>query len=442
MSAVGPADIAASAAPDTDHIAERKNLQQLVQLRWLAVGGQLATILASHGLLGIELPLTEMLGLLGLLGAFNLACAWRSEQTDVSDSELFAGLVVDVAALSAQLYFAGGINNPFIFLFLLQVAVAAVLLRPTLAWAVAGLTSACFVLLVNWHRPLLLDGRSDAPLSLPFVAGLLLCFVLNAALIVGSISRIQRNLRRRDARLAAWRQRAAEEEHVLRMGLLASGAAHELGTPLATLSVIVGDWARMAPFAGEPELREEIEAMQQQLRRCKSIVSGILLSAGEAQPDSPEQLPLPDFLEDLFDDWRQSRAEPELRTDLWGLSDEPILADRALRQTISNLLDNAYEASPGTPISVRAAVESGWLVLTVADAGPGFAPEILAQFGKPYQSTKGRVGGGLGLFLVTNVARTLGGQLSAWNGDAGGAVVELRLPMDALSPRQSPLDEC
>src|SRR5207237_5915878 len=133
------------------------------------------------------------------------------------------------------------------------------------------------------------------------------CFLLNASLLVIFIGRIGRNLRQRDATLANLRQRAAEEEHIVRMGLLATGAAHELGTPLATLSVILGDWARMAPFAAEPELREEIEEMQVQLQRCKSIVSGILLSAGEARGEAPAETTLHEFLDELVDEWLNTR---------------------------------------------------------------------------------------------------------------------------------------
>ena len=140
--------------------------------------------------------------------------------------------------------------------------------------------------LTQWHRPLALHGLDAQTLSTEYLGGLLLCFVLDAALLVVFIARISRNLRQRDAKLADLRQRAAEEEHIVRMGLLASGAAHELGTPLATLSVILGDWAHMAPFAAEPELREEIEEMQRQIERCKSIVSGILTAAGETRGEA------------------------------------------------------------------------------------------------------------------------------------------------------------
>src|SRR4029077_14698827 len=101
----------------------------------------------------------------------------------------------------------------------------------------------------------------------PYIQGLLLCFALNAALLVIFITRINRNLRARDARLADLRERASEEEHIVRMGLLASGAAHELGTPLSTLSVILGDWRRMPAIAADPQMLEEIEEMQAQVQR-------------------------------------------------------------------------------------------------------------------------------------------------------------------------------
>jgi two-component system sensor histidine kinase RegB len=423
-----------------DKLAGRNNLLQLIQLRWLAVAGQLVTILAVHFGLGVPLPLGEMLGLLAALALFNALCWLRSVATwHVGEPELLAGLLVDLGVLSGQLFFAGGVTNPFIFLYLLQVAVASVLLRPRHAWTVVGLTSLCFIVLTQWHRPLQLPGLESAALSAPYVGGLLLCFLLNAALLVIFIVRIERNMRQRDARLADLRQRAAEDEHIVRMGLLASGAAHELGTPLATLSVILGDWSRMAPFAGEPELREEIEEMQRQLQRCKTIVSGILLSAGEARGEAPVQTTLHAFLDELAAHWRQTRhGATGLQLDRTDVPDLPIISDFALRQMIDNVLDNALEAAPHAAPRLLArcvnAKESDELHLTVQDDGPGFAPAMLERFGKPYQSSKGRAGGGLGLFLALNVARALGGHISARNRPEGGAEVEITLPLAALEP--------
>ncbi|OWQ93791.1 hypothetical protein CDN99_04955 [Roseateles aquatilis] len=423
--------------------AGRNNLLQLVQMRWLAAVGQLATVLSVHYALHIAVPLPEMLSLLAVLALFNVACWLRTRWTpSVRNAELFAGLLVDVAVLSGQLYYSGGVTNPFIFLFLLQIAVGAVLLPSRYIWFMVALTGGCFTALTQWHLPLQLPDLAGLSLPPHYIGGLLICFAINAGLLVIFIQRIGRNLRQRDARLADLRQRAAEEEHIVRMGLLASGAAHELGTPLATLSVILGDWSRMAPFAGDPELREEIEEMQVQLRRCKAIVSGILMSAGELRGESPVVTTLQAFLDDLVEHWRGTRAHHGLdyRVDP-ELPRVRIVSDVGLKQMIDNILDNALEAAPGQPVSLRAFADDGELVLCVEDRGDGFLPEMLERFGKPYQSSKGRAGGGLGLFLALNVVRSLGGRLHARNRlaeEGGGAAVEIRMPLSALAPQGLP----
>lgn len=429
---------ASAAAPESR--AGLKNLRQLIEMRALAVAGQLATVLVVDGSLGIPLPRAEMLTLLSALALFNLLCLWRSRwPRPVSQTELCLGLLVDVAALTGQLYFSGGSDNPFIYLYVLQVAIASVLLRPGALWIVVVSAVAGFLALTQWHRPLLLDPQFSGSLPPNYVGGLLLCFVLNVVLLSVFIVRISRNLRQLDAELADLRQRAAEEVHIVRMGLLASGAAHELGTPLSTISVILGDWAHMAPFAAEPELREEIEEMQQQILRCKAIVSGILMSAGEMRGEAPRLTTLEAFIDGVAERWRERRQPAELRVERQRLPQLQIVSDSALQQVIGNLLDNAAEAAPGTCLRLVAhcSEEGDELSLGVLDEGPGFPPEMLERFANPYQSSKGQPGRGLGLFLSANVARTLGGRLEARNREEGGAAVTLSLPLASLMPRQS-----
>jgi len=422
-----------------ERVAGRKNLQQLIELRWIAVAGQLATILVVNFLLDVQLPLVEMLTLLGVLALFNITSALRCRLSlPVSNGEIFAALLVDVAVLTGQLYYSGGISNPFVFLYLLQVAAATVLLRRYYIWAIVAVTVLGLVTLIEWHRPLAIPGLGSAALSAQYVGGLLVCFALNATLLVIFIGRMIRNLRQRDDSLAKLRQRAAEEEHIVRMGLLASGAAHELGTPLATLSVILGDWARMAPFAGEPELREEIEEMQQQVDRCKAIVSGILMSAGETRGDRPVETTLHAFLDDLVDEWRRTRAGATLKYERVGVRDERIISDTALKQMIANVLDNALEAAPDAPLRLEASADEETLMLRVRDRGPGFSPQMLERFGTPYRSSKGKPGRGLGLFLSVNVARTLGGRIEAHNLPGAGAEVVIQLPLAVLEPEGHP----
>ena len=410
-----------------------RNLQQLIQLRWIAVVGQVATILVVQYGLGIALPLQPMFAVLAALVLFNLAShLWCRRHTRVSHAALLVGLLVDVASLTVQLYLSGGIANPFVFLFLLQVVIGTVLLRSPGSWVIAAAAALCVVGLAAVPAPLKLAVEPARGLADHYVQGLLVCFLLIAGLLVVFITRIGGILRERDARLAELRQRAVEEEHIVRMGLLASGAAHELGTPLSTLAVILGDWQHDKRLTSNAALKEDIAEMQTQVQRCKSIVSGILLSAGETRGEASVQTTVRTFVDALAEEWRSTRTIPQFDYDNDFGTDTPMVSDTTLKQMVFNVLDNARDASPGW---VRLAVtrNEDALCMTVTDAGPGFAPDMLSKLGTPYQSSKNRPGGGLGLYLVLNVARTLGGSVEARNRPEGGAQVTIELPLASIA---------
>jgi two-component system sensor histidine kinase RegB len=424
---------APAAAANVEYAAGHANMLQLIELRWIAVIGQITTIAAAILVFDVKLPLVPMLEVLACLLAFNIASHLRwHERVPVTNREVFLALLVDVATLTVQLYLSGGPSNPFAFLYLLQVILSAVLLEAWMTWTMVVITLACLAGLAVFAKPLALPFDHARGIGSLYVQGMLICFALNASLLVVFVFRISGTLRAKAAQLAELRQRAAEEEHIVRMGLLASGAAHELGTPLATLSVILGDWKRMPEFKKNPELLEEIGEMQTQLKRCKSIVSGILLSAGELRGESAKRTTIRTFIDQLVDEWKGSRPVRSFSYSNRIGDDIPVVFDSALKQMIDNVLDNALEASPDR-VDLDASVDGCLLTLVVTDAGPGFAPAMLAQFGKPYQSTKGRPGGGVGLFLVVNVARTLGGSVVARNRPEGGAEVRLTLPLSAIA---------
>ncbi len=409
-----------------------KHRRQLVQLRWLAVLGQLLTILVTHFGLGVELPLQAMFAVLAGLTLFNgLYEASLRLGRPMAAAELFLGLLVDMGTLTFQLFLSGGATNPFVFLYVLQVGLAAVLMVAPLAWTLLGVATACFLWLAEAGQPLDLPLDYQQGINSLYVQGMFICLLLTAALLVVFVNRITRASREHDARLAELRQRAAEEEHILRMGLLASGAAHELGTPLATIDVLLGDWHHMPALRDDPDLCQDIEEMQTQVRRCKAIVSGILLSAGEARGENSEETTVCEFFDELISEWRETRKIADLHFDNRFGEDVDIVSDSVLKQTVCNLLDNALEASPNW-VGMEVSREADTLLVRVVDRGPGFSSKVFSRLGQPYQSTKARPGSGLGLFLVFNVVRTLGGKVSASNLPAGGAEVILRLPLDAL----------
>ena len=415
----------------------RENLQLLMQLRWVAVGGQILTMVIVERWFGIALPVAPMalvIALLALLNVFSLL-RHRSSQS-ISNGELFAELLVDVAALTLQLYLSGGATNPFIVLYLMQVALGAILLEAWSTWVLASVAAGLFVVLTGLHRPLVLPPERALDLFRLYISGMFVCFVLAAGLLAVFIQRISRNLRLRDQRLADLRQRAAEEDHIVRMGLLASGAAHELGTPLATLSVILNDWRRMRPIASDSSLMQDIDDMQAQLDRCKAIVTGILMSSGEARGEGSVRTDVRAFVDDLVAEWRTLRSPARLHYLNRFEPNTAMVSDVALKQVILNVFDNALEASPHW-VGIQVARRGDDLVLTVEDRGPGFDEAILGAFGKPYRSTKQRPGGGLGLFLVVNVMRKMGGTVSARNRPQGGASVVMTLPVGGLAQERN-----
>jgi two-component system sensor histidine kinase RegB len=423
-------------APTYIDTANRKNLSLLIQLRWIAVLGQVITIAIVHFGLRIPLPLAPMgLVLVALLALNALSHVWLRQHLQISSQALFSALLLDVAALTVQLYFSGGATNPFTALYLLQIALAALLLPGRGAWVIVVVTCVAFLALIGINQPLAV--RPPTSLLRLHIAGLFVCFVLGAVLLVFFISRMSRNLQERDTYLVELKRRAAEEDHIVRLGLLASGAAHELGTPLASVSVILGDWRRMPEISQHPEMLQELLEMQAAIRRCKSILSGILMSAGEARGEAPVVTSLHRFLDEIARDWSDGRPSGTLQYHAGSGAlgeDVKIVSDPAIKQVVINLLDNAFEVSPGW-VRLNAERRGDMLRIEVLDLGPGFTPEMLENFGKPYNSTKGRRGGGLGLFLVVNVIRKLGGSVSAHNRQPGGATVTVELPLAALEYR-------
>lgn len=403
-----------------------ENMRQLNQLRWLAAAGQVVAILVAHFGLGVRLPLAAMLGLAALLTLANLVFALTVRRSWVIRNEVLLALLLDMGVLTAQLYLSGGATNPFVSLYLLQVVLGAILLRPGEVWLLVAISSACFGFLTINHYPLQLPERLFDYQADVLLIGEWLSFGLMAVLLVLFINRISRNLRLRDAYVAELGQRAVEEDGIVRMGLFASGAAHELGTPLSTLSVLIADWQRHPLIAAEPELRNEMADAQTELRRCKDIVSNITHSAGLARGEAMGSTDLGTLLREVAEDWRALHDQPPLLCRTHAITGFHVTAEPALRQAIWSLLDNAAEAGASS-VELSATANENRVTIIVADDGEGFAPDMLASAGRLYQSSKSE-GHGLGLFLASNVARRLGGTLQATNRVEGGAAVQLHLP--------------
>jgi len=408
-----------------DLVAE--NMRQLVQLRWIAAAGQLIAILVAHFGLGVPLPLVSMIGVVGLLAMANLLFVQTLRRRRVFRGELTFALLLDMAALTALLYLSGGADNPFMSLYLVQVVLGAILLRPRAVWLLAIVSASCAAFLSARHLPLNLPTAIGGRTPNLELFGEWVSFAMVTLLLVMFIGRISRNLRARDTYLTQLNQRAAEEDGIVRMGLFASGAAHELGTPLSSLAVLLSDWQRNPVLADDAELRQELAEAQSEVRRCKEIVSNILQSAGSARGEAMEAILIAQFVEQIAAEWRGNNSTAQLQVEPIGAGGARVASEPALRQALWSLLDNAAHVSP-QDIVLRSEVQGSRLILSVLDRGPGFADEQLTVIGTLGQSSKGS-GRGVGLFLASNVVRRLGGALEASNRPEGGASVRLVLPL-------------
>lgn len=406
----------------------RKNLLQLLCLRLIAIFGQVVTILLVYYFLHIALPLTAMFAVLLLLVIVNCVSFYRYKfQKNISDKSLFIELLFDVAALTSQLYFSGGISNPFISLFLLQVIIGAILLQRIYAWLIAAITIFCYVWLsFNYQELHAFHHHFGGDLFNLHLQGMLISYVFAAILLLIFVTKIIKNLKEGDEKINLLKRQSLEKEQVIRMGLLATGAAHELGTPLSTISVILGDWKKMNL---KKDLLQDVEVIEAQLARCKKILSKILSDSGKERLEQAGVMPVTKAFDELIKEWMESRKPENLIYNFAGKSDKKILLDDILTQAFFNIFDNAWEESPAF-VSVSVLVTENELCVNVEDRGKGFNPEIIKQIGKANLTTKNS--SGLGLFLALNSLHRIGGDLKIENLPAGGAKVLVTLPLKNL----------
>lgn len=412
--------------------ATRLNMQRLIMLRGVVMACLSMVILALYQA-SIPLPYTPLISAIAALGLLSLIAWWRLRKTtQTSQGELVLQLLGDIAALSLLFYFSGGYSNPFIWMYLLPITVAAVALRATYAWLIASLSIACYTLLMFYHVPLShlhMHMRDDAKLDIHLV-GMWIGFVVSSVIVAIFISRIGQNLRDNDKRIAEVREKALESERMLALGTLATSAAHELGTPLATMAVVSKELSQ--DYADQPELLAQLAILQKQVSRCKEILSGITRSTGQARADAGQGLPLREFLHDAIQRWRDTRPATELVVNMPNNAFNPtIMMDRTLTQAIQNMLDNAADESPD-----RVLFDAEWneksLKIQIRDFGKGLSVETKNQLGNPFFTSKNEQGMGLGVYLTQTTLARYGGELSLNNHAEGGVMTIVNLPLKEL----------
>lgn len=421
-----------------DH-ASRRGFEQrarglaetLAWLRVCAVAGQLLTVAVVA--LGFRMPIevTQLLSGIAALAAFAMFAFWRLRQAwPVSPAEALLHVAVDVLALAWLLYWSGGVQNTFLPLLLIPIALAAAALPLRHVAMVAALAGGCYLLLIHWHVDL-------PPLRTPggfnlHIAGMVVNFFLITTMLAIFIARLARALREREAEVARERERTLRDEGILAIATQAAGTAHELNTPLSTIRTLLGELQREQ--ADNPVLAADLDLLAGQARRCRDILRELVAVGSRQLAGTRESLTLAALLDQSENQFRLLRPEVDLAATI-DADDAARAIDVGpdLRHALINLLSNAADASLAAgsrEIALHVASARGMAEFSIRDHGRGLAPGT----GTGFRTSK-REGLGLGLALAHATAERLGGDLSAQRTADGGLLQRLRIP---LAPAENP----
>jgi len=401
-------------------------LRRLVALRTAAIAAQLVTLAVIWKAMELALDWQPMLLTIAALAAINLFSWLRlSSSNPVSNPELFAQLSVDVFALTILLYFGGGSTNPFVSLYLLPLVIAAATLPGRYTWGMAAFTAACYSLLMVYYIPLPQIHQHGQDAFNMHVMGMWLGFVISAVVVAYFVVQMAQAVRSRDEILARVREEILRNERIVALGTQAASAAHEMGTPLSTMAVVIGE-LKNDVSDDQPALRDSLTILDEQVRACKRILDKIMANAQDSGTTLPR--PADEFMAEVLDEWQLLRPTAQYHYDSSGVQPAPqINVDVTLRAALMNLLNNAADASP-RPIQIHARRGRSSFTLEIRDHGTGLSDEASLKAGSAFFTTK-KEGRGMGLLLANATIERMGGTVRLFNREEGGATTELTLPI-------------
>ncbi|MGO4000443.1 ATP-binding protein [Pseudomonas fluorescens] len=405
--------------------ATRQNLWRLTFIRTLVLAAQAGSVGLAYWFDLLPLPWLELAATLGcsmLLCAFTairLRTSWP-----VTELEYAVQLACDLFIHSALLYFSGGSTNPFVSYYLVPLTIAAVTLPWRYSVILSGIALTMYTLLLAQFYPLETFPMYREKMQ---IYGMWLSFALAAAVITFFAARMAEELRRQEELRAIRREEGLRDQQLLAVATQAAGAAHELGTPLATMSVLLNE---MQQDHQDPLLREDLGVLQDQVKLCKQTLQQLVRAAEANRRLAVEIQDVSVWLKEALDRWHLMRPEATYRLLHMGMGEEPRLAPPPdLTQALLNLLNNAADACP-EGLEVTLDWDALELTISIRDHGAGVPLAIAEQIGKPFFTTKGK-GFGLGLFLSKASVTRAGGSVKLYSHEEGGTLTELRLPRAA-----------
>ncbi|MBN9524795.1 MAG: ActS/PrrB/RegB family redox-sensitive histidine kinase [Alphaproteobacteria bacterium] len=405
--------------------------QTLILIRWVAITGQSLAVLFIHYGLRFDLPLFPVFATIGASVVFNGFVFLASPlSTRLTDRGAAVSLAFDLVQLTLLLFLTGGLTNPFSLLLLVPVAISASALGLRSTAVIGVMTLSAISLLAVAHFPLPWhEGGIDLPILYKY--GLWAALMLGALFVTGYAWQVAVEGRRLQAALEAAQYALAREQRLAALGALAAAAAHELGTPLGTIQLVVKELLADAP--PDSDHAEDLQLLASQTRRCREILARLSrrpdANAEGAEPFN--ELPFPALVE--------AAAEPHLLPGIQvdvlpkGEPPAPIVVRRPeIIHGLGNIVENAIDFA-----RQRVAVHVMWtrdeLRVEVLDDGPGFNVDVLSALGEPYTTTRPGQGMGLGVFIAKTLIEMSGGRAAFFNRPAGGAGVALTWPRAALA---------
>jgi two-component system sensor histidine kinase RegB len=416
----------------------RLRLSTLIRLRWLAIAGQTAATLVVGLWFAFPLPFGACFALIALSAWLNLGLRIAFPTSHrLAPNWATLLLAYDILQLSGLLYLTGGLENPFAILLLGPAMVSATALQPDKTFLLGAMTLGAATVLVFMHRPLpWFPGRDFDP-PLHYVGGVWVALACALIFMAFYAFRVAQEARELADALSATELVLQREQHLSALDGLAAAAAHELGTPLSTIALVAGELASEMP-ENDPHT-EDVRLIRAQSERCREILSK-LASLSSAPEEHLGQMPLSHVLEEVVAPHRDFGVAIKVETE--GDGPEPVAArNPGLTYGLGNLVDNAVDFA-ASEVRIMASWTPSTVIVSIADDGPGYPPDVLDRLGEPYVTTRrgersGAVehdGLGLGIFIAKTLLERSGATLRLENRKSPqrGAIVTVRWPREAF----------
>ncbi len=422
---------------DAEQISAMANFKLLILFRTLSIIAYSIIVTIAYYEADIMMPVRIIYAEIAFLALINFHSFVMSVRNDkITNAHIFVWLLIDIAFLFLILNQTGGPSNPFSGLFIVPLMLGSLMLPKFLAWGVFGFNIIIYFALEFFESPFIVHNQRHSSFFDIHVQGMMFAYILSSILLVFFVNRISETLRKKEILLLEANKRAFEEQELVRLGLLTTGAAHELGTPMATLSVILADWKEFGPPKQKNLRNEEIETMISQLNICKTRISEVLASSGATRAESAISSDIAKFINQTADEWLEMNGNiPNLLRNI-NIKPNVCFCDKNLQQSINNILSNALEASnknKQSKVILSAEETENDFIIEVEDFGNGFDKKIIDAIGTPFNTSKEDDGHGLGLFLVSNTLKYLNGSIDIINKtNRNGAIVKISIPKSAI----------